>query len=472
MFIQRAEILSFRKIDDWTHGFYPFGYPLLLKLVAYCTNDYETAGKLISVLSALLAMIFTAKIGSLLVRSGSVAPLSVLFLALTPNFLTWATSSGTDMLSVGITLCVIFYSLTLCYNGSRSRLFLVGMWTGVAYLIRYNNLVLLPVLAIWVIVLHYRSSLIKEISLMIVILALGFLSVAFPQLLISYLVHGNPFWNLQAQNVYFGIYGAANWGSNWAEASKIQSLSEVIQKDWIAFLKNWLSNLCTSITLDLIPWPLNLLSLGGLILSTTQLDAKKHLFMYCVIAAYVFSISLAYTNERYLLVLSPILALYAASFLVQVLDFPFLRSRWLKISTVSVVAIYVFNSGISNSLLSPLTEGDRTRLELSTFINTIGVQKASEVLSFSFDYYDLSKRTKDRYDTPWGSAGFHPYTSVQDIAARMRAAGQKILVFDSNSVNIVKGFSDIWPAGKSGFDQYFELVHVFNSHVYVYWLRN
>ncbi len=50
-FIVRAQQLSLVDASVRVHGFYPFGYPLLLRAAFAVTGDYEAAGRLISVIA-------------------------------------------------------------------------------------------------------------------------------------------------------------------------------------------------------------------------------------------------------------------------------------------------------------------------------------------------------------------------------------------------------------------------------------
>lgn len=63
--------------------------------------------------------------------------------------------------------------------------------------------------------------------------------VALPQLAAGAFVAGNPLYNEQARNVWFGLYGDFNWTDNWGDIPQGVSLGQIVRDDPSAFLGHW-----------------------------------------------------------------------------------------------------------------------------------------------------------------------------------------------------------------------------------------
>ena len=111
-------------------------------------------------------------------------------------------------------------------------------------------------------------------------------------------------------------------------------------------------------------------------------------------------------------------------------------------------------------------------MKVAEIISKKGV-KPDEVLSFSFEYYDATKKTKDRFKIPWhDEKNFIPYKSVKDIAKRMKENGEKILIYDERATFNVLGLNDFWPPDERELKKYFIHVATVSNNIKIYQLKN
>jgi hypothetical protein len=213
-------------------GFYPIGYPVLLAFAIRTGLDVLRFGQILSWFGGALALIAVFR---MTYRSSNLvgASLSILLLLTNFYFLYFCAYEGTDMLSAGLQLSALALLWELDpqqpFKRAILRTALIGTLIGLAYLVRYTALLLVPC-AFLVIALHYRRS-IKACTYLLGILIGTFFGAAAVQIVPSLLVHHRLFYNTQPKNVWFGIYGNMDWNYAWASVPNTITLGEVIALD-------------------------------------------------------------------------------------------------------------------------------------------------------------------------------------------------------------------------------------------------
>jgi hypothetical protein len=474
-FIPRAQSLSLHDLSPWVDGFYPFGYPLLLKGLSTLIGDYEVSGRVLSLLAGVIALL-TVYRTSRSIFTPTVALLALAICCTNPTFLRYSVISSTDMpavafLAVG-TYCVCRFGVT----HELRHLLAGGASIGAAYLIRYNAIAAVPAVLVWLWLQPAPPISWKHRFQQCVLFLSALVASASPQLLLSMVGQGNPFYNLQARNVYFGMYGGGNWGLNMPAAHTIATLSQVVLAHPGVFLSSWYHNLLGVLRLDVVQFPLTLVSFAGMLYCLRRPQSRDRGVLLCLIAvAYTATICMAFPSTRLLLFTTVVLSMFAAFGLVAFvphrlrLTFP----HAVPIRTPCVVALtgWLVLAYTRPAVLHPLSEYDKTRIDVSRTLAQQGIRSVSEVLSFSFDYYDMTKPTKDRFALPWYATEFRPYESVDDIARRMQRAGEQFLVFDDRAPRNVRGLKSIWPFDESDLRRCFEDVATVSGSVHVYRLR-
>lgn len=475
-FIANAENLHLSSSAAWVNGFYPFGYPLLLKGMFLITGDYVLAGRILSLVFASIGLLVVFRMASSFAGE-MVALLAVVICATNPVYLDHATMSGTDM-PAAVLLMVGAHQLCRWGKAGRmSRLLAAGGAIGCAYLVRYTALVVMPAMMLWLLLRESPPVSWKRRASQVLLLLGAFLLVASPQLVLSAVHKGNPFYNSQAQNVYFGMFGEGSWGLKMHEARAVTSIADVVLRHPGAFLRNWYWNMLNVPGLDLVQFPFTLVAFAAILFSfkDDRLEGQN-LLLALLFLAFTSAICMAFTSARLLLFGGMVLAVFSAyglfAFLPEHFRLAFSRAFPVRIPFLLVVVVWLLWNYVRPAVAHPLSEYDRNRIHVSQALAAEGSGRASEVLSLSFDYYDATKPTKDRFCIPWYGANFEPYDSVGDIAQRMQTAGQRYFVYDERAPRSVRELRKIWPFEEEDLNTYFHPIAVFDDTVRVYRLRN
>lgn len=127
---------------------------------------------------------------------------------------------------------------------------------------------------------------------------------------------GNPFWNQQGVNVYFGVFGNQDWGQNWNNALKNESIIDILRRHPIPFAKNMANNFVSVLKLDLLPQPYALLTWPSVLLALNiakgNFDKQYSMRFLTVISSFIycFAICAAFINHRLLLFVTLLLSLF------------------------------------------------------------------------------------------------------------------------------------------------------------------
>ncbi|MEM7131386.1 MAG: glycosyltransferase family 39 protein [Chloroflexota bacterium] len=317
--------LSFTNIDTLVNGLYPIGYPFLLAGAIHLGLDVLRFGQVLSLVGGGIALLSTyicawqlldcLELSTQKRLNGPIALISGLVLVTNENFMNYATREGNDMLSTGLQLL----ALTLLFSLIRSKhkkiapqmLLFSGIALGLAYLARYTALVLLPIIILFSLIHYARSP--KRLLANLLWFVLPFLVVASAQWIPSWVSTGNPFFNTQAKNVWFGIYGQHDWVSNWHKVPDEIALLEVIALDPGQFFRHWWSQIQRAVT-SVVLWPtsihwLSFFAVIVFILDTRITPAYRLLLSLSFMATISFT-ALAWLDERFMLVPLSLQALY------------------------------------------------------------------------------------------------------------------------------------------------------------------
>ncbi len=461
-FIERANTLSLHSSKYWVDGFYPLGYPVLLKIISNIFGDYLIGGRIISLFSGMIGVIFIYLITKEIFGNFS-SKIATLLLILNPFYLKFSTISSTDIPSASFLILATYLFILYLKKREGKFLFLSGVALGFSYMIRYTALTVLPVFIIFSFLSVDENRFMTGYKSILKFLG-GFFLISFPQLMLSMIYKGNPFYNLQAQNVYFGIFGNKNWGLHMDEARKITGIFQIVRKYPLPFFNNWGLNLIHSFKIEFLKFFPFLLSPFGIYFSFKR-EFKKSLFLFLIFIFFTFSISMAFPSGRLLLPSLMILSIFSGVAFGKILKF--------KMKEVALILIFLFTfySYIFPILKNPISKFDKIKIEVSKVLHKNGMKKADEVLSFSFEYYDLKRKTKDRFKIPWYYQGFKGFKSLKDIYDFMRKDGEKFFLFDRNAPYTVKGVRGFWPFKKKELKRYFTFIATIEGFAFIYKIK-
>lgn len=438
------------------NGFYPLGYPTLLAAGVALGPNVFVVGKLISGLAAAGVLFVSQRlVGALLADHALVALplLAMVAIGLSPTFLQHATTPGTDMPHVALLLASCWLVVEAVGSPrSRGLMLAAGIAGGLSYLVRYTSLLILPALGLWLLLgSPWGRATLRHGGEYLV----GFLVAAAPQLVLSTLQHGSPFYTTAlGKNAWVGIYAGPLPELTWGEVADSVSLLTVIRADPGRFLLNWGGNiagpplgndLAAAIAWSgqvlngapfaiagsnglaaLLPGLLKLVAgLGALILllrGTTWVPdlGVKAGFLSLFAALFAAATALAFITERLLLLLVPLLVALSFAALGHVASAH--RAMIVGIGAIALLSVHLATFGYPARWML----GYEHAHQASDIIRAQGAV-ASEVYTTNWGFYDYDSRWLAHYEHfPIGIA------SVEDLTALMRARGIRYLVYDRN----------------------------------------
>ncbi len=333
-YAQGARLIQHGHFVPARYGVVGPGYETALALVGFALPDLFLAAEMLSLLSTVAALLLW--FGLLRRRAGFRIALIALFLmALNPFVFRYGYAASTDAFALALVSLALWLLLTR--SGPAARVG-AGLVTGLAFLTRYNALVLLPVA--WIVswrggaggARHPSAGAANETGSAparraraadALLFTLGFLAPVVPWVLYS-LAHGGGFSFQLHHNIAYEVF-ARSRGMVWDEYQKtlqplFHNLWDVIRRDPPAVFARMAFNVFDHLRLDglrLLGWPVALAALGGALLLRGERAAdgwalSRALAPVLLAGAFLFlSVVPAFYSERYSLPLVPVYATLA-----------------------------------------------------------------------------------------------------------------------------------------------------------------
>lgn len=435
-----GERLAWHDPATFINGLYPAGYPFLLRLGLGAGLDVLRVGQFLSWSGSLLALIAGFFLIFALTRRANLAAAGMLLLLLNGHFHTFATTEGNDMLAAGLQalgIAALWYGVEP-HGGRRAGrlLALSGLSLGAAYMARYTALILLPV-AVVTVILHYRSDL-RDTGKALALLLVPFLLATVVQWFPSWLIYGNPLYNHQAKNVWFGIYGASDWVKNWNNVPDDIRLTAVVTLDPARFARHWLQQIRLVFEPTLL-WP-RLLHILWLLALPAYLLYRRHrvatrLLVLMVAIVPLFVTALAWLQPRFLLLtlwVQAVLIAWLFSRLTNVSRHTSWRRDVLAAGLLALLAIGLQARKVSDRLAAPSLTHPR---EVNAFLRQAGMQDAARAATNDPYLHATDEDRRTRY-AQTHVVRANPAT-VSDLLDSPAAATWQYLVMD-----YTQGFGD------------------------------
>ena len=172
--------------------------PIILGVLWKLNFNVILVGKIFIFLISLLSLVFLYLFSKELFNEKT-AFLATLILSFNVLFFIFIFRLYTEMLSICFILGSIFFMLKSTKNKSYNYLFLSSLFAFLAFLSKYQNIILFGILNIYLIYETYKS---KKVSSIILFNIFSFI-IFLPFLHINYLVYGNPFYLVEQSKSYF-----------------------------------------------------------------------------------------------------------------------------------------------------------------------------------------------------------------------------------------------------------------------------
>ena len=451
--IELARRLADGKVE--INGFYPIGYPLTLAGVFWLAGDIFLAGKLLSGLAALLAIgaVYATVVTILGPDEWPLALLAAMAAGLSPVFLQYATTPGTDMPHVALMLLSVF-GVVKAVGARRPEgwLVLAGLAGGASYMVRYTSSLLVASLILWFVI--YRPFPERQ-RMMFACYALAFGIAAAPQFVLSVLQHGTPFYTTTlAKNVWVGVYGGPQPEPIWGRVADAVSLESVISFDVWRFLASWAVNATQPVIVNdladlfalgagmvagwslpvslpvalsgVAPKALKVLAIAGLFVLALRGDGSRETearggFVMLFTIIFVTATAMAFITDRHLLIALPLLAIagYGA------LGVAFTNRGALAVGALAVMllGLHLATYDYPTRWMVGYDHGRQASERLRPFQPT-----PTQVMSSNWAFYD--------YNSTWRSKYVHIpvyIDSVPTLIDEMRRRGARFVIFDRNA---------------------------------------
>lgn len=304
------------------HRFHPFGFPLILYLGQLAGDRALLFGRATALLSTLI--VFGATVALVWRMLGrSYAWLGAVVLLAAPTVVAYGVLASTD---APMAACMALALLALCWHeqpGWRPTAF-GGALIGIGYLFRFQAIVLLVPVAVWLltqprVALPIRLTWIQRTGRLALALVLvgAFVLATAPQWLLDIRDFGRPFFTAQYVNIWTFAF---NKQDGPPDGSPVQQLWYILNYDPSMLWHHWATNLrqATSETLNnLLIWPLGVLALAGAASSLLAMRDRRYGLLALWLAAYVLVVALTANKERFFLPVMPILVVFVVVPLVQ-----------------------------------------------------------------------------------------------------------------------------------------------------------
>ena len=370
-------------------GFFPYLYPLLLKLVPDSLLLHTTA--FLSLIAACLTIVFVYLSATYLV--GPIwAIVAAWVIALQPQFFSYATVSSADALAA-LPVAAALWVLLREWRQENPRfgraLFLAGLLIGSGASLRYHTLLLVIIplaLGLSISGLRWRATL-AVIS--------GFLLGYLPQIVINASAGEMPWSTMQGFNMYRQAVGVDWNATDSLNPDLFASPLSVILNNPASFTMNYLTAFSN------FAFPLVVVVTAAFLSRGSRWNA---IMWSMAVGALAFSLTSSTAfSDRTLIVFMPIWAISAAWIFQQGSEKLTRLSNWkkdfrsrlsplLQYCLISVLLLWGTIPWIQSDLASGIA---RTELEASranyeaSFLSSVNVSSMTEVFSNDFNFYTL-----------------------------------------------------------------------------------
>ncbi|KAB8143042.1 hypothetical protein F8S13_12450 [Chloroflexia bacterium SDU3-3] len=301
------------------HGFYPFGFPLLLYLGQLAGGQDVLFGRAAGGLATIATMAATMGL-AWRICGRAYGWLGGALLLGAPMVVAYGTLASTDAPLAG---WVALALLALCWDERPTwrGAALGGLALGLGYLFRYQAMVLLAPALLWLLLqpapeqLPQRLAWLRRAGRLALPLVCGaaFVLATAPQWLLDIRDFGRPFYTTQFTNIWVFAFGGQ---SGPPGDTSMQQMLNTLTFDPSLLWRHWMDNiqLAGQQTLhEALVWPFGVLALMGVALGLLGLRDRRYLLLALWVGVYTAAVTLTYNKERFFLPVMPALVLFAVA---------------------------------------------------------------------------------------------------------------------------------------------------------------
>ena len=435
--VERALQLSLRSWDGWVSWKHPVGQSLLIRLGYELGFDVERVGQAWSILGGVLLLCGTWVLARSVFHDRRMAIISMAFAATSSVILLYSSIEGNDLMAAGLQVLSLslLAATTLKQDDLDQKLvFLGGLLTGLAYLIRYNGMVTAMASGLWLVTLaiaeRRRPAAWKAIGIYVA----GFLLGSAIQWIPSLIVTGNPFYTDQGQNIWFHVFGKTDYLREWQQAPADITVFKVFAMDPVWFIRlwwSWFKSFWVDPAQLMLDVPLKLFGQAGLVfllLAPGPASKKLRSLLGLFVLAHVASIAMMELLPRYLVMLIPLLTIGAVYLLAAMIPphLEYRKTAWpLNVLVLLAGLIWAAQGPLDFATKPPAT--NTTVIQASNALYAGGMRSASEVLSTHTKLQDANSRDHLRFvQAYWVTPDLG---SVEELTKAMQSQGWRFFIY-------------------------------------------
>lgn len=318
------------------HGFYPFGFPLILYLGQLAGDLPLLFGRLTGALAT--AATFGATIALVWrIQGRAFAWLGGAVLLGAPIVVAYGVLPSTDAPMAAwaaLALLALCWHTTLGWRGAL----LGGAALGFGYLFRFQAIVFVPAVLVWL-VFQTPPNLPRRLvwlrrtgrfALPLLFVA-GFVLASAPQWLLDIRDFGRPYFTTQYVNIWSFAFGKE---SGLPDGAATTQLWYILNYDPSLLWRHWAENLRQAGFETLhgaLVWPFGVLAFMGFALACLGLRDRRAFLLALWSAVYVAAVALTYNKERFFLPVMPALVVFVVA-VVQQAVFRIESGRWRTVA--------------------------------------------------------------------------------------------------------------------------------------------
>jgi hypothetical protein len=449
-YIRIAKNLSLNPETFNPVGTWPLGYPLLLRMASF-NGSWQHAGSLIS-------FIFSATIGisAFYLLRTCFDNISSLFGAIasmmTRPVLVNSVGYSSDVPAMAFAFVSLANFALWSKKKSQGYLFMAGVFAGLSYLIRYSSITVGLLLLAMILLYPLFDKQPFKIATIVVhsfIFLGGWILAASPQLIGSWITHGNPLYTENGCNVALAMgLNMKIGGLTWTNVKDVfpycRSLTAVIAHDPREFVYNFRANLFTSAQLMNLQIVASLFCMISLCFFSKKCDERWHRnFVVATISAVAISnilvVSLAFVTERHLILSISLLNCISCAVIVSSIKEKSQKSWIALFFLIPIVLESLFTAQLSPLFrrLSPRTEKTLQTYEILKSLGCKYFFKDDIITKFDTVLIGDDFILPDKYikigNQPW-RRNYKSFLTIESTKAWMLKNGYKCLIFDEDSL--------------------------------------
>lgn len=416
-------------LASYINGFYPIGYPLLLKMGMHAGIDMLRYGQIISWAGGLLLIVAAYYILKHLHLPTYIIAMGIGAILLSSYFMGLAAREGNDALALGLQFFSLMLLLRFLQQSQHTNfvsLVASASTLAFAYLTRYTALVFLPVMVGAIV---FSAKPMRNYAKLISIFCGVFVLVSVIQWLPSLIETGNPIYNTQAKNVWFGMYGNGDWVANWKGSPDNISLATIILSDPLQFMQHWLTQsflaLKQSFYLPIGGFYTWIVLVTMLIVWERPAQQVTRMLTVLITVAVVSSVvtSMAWFNHRFIapqFVIETVLFFWCLSRLVRIVTQSFTRP-FLGILLLVGAFMWILNTNLTSIIQWYSAPVLRWSIEANTLLKNMGMVDGREVITNNDYFHDSTTPNRVRYNlTSYAIHAPQSFDELLDFAPNAR----------------------------------------------------